>query len=229
MHVVRVSLKGMNHLLLFLNDASTQYDIAGGEMRQFHFAVAQGHLSIVIWCETSACSTLRMMGLGTQCIEEQFGKLHSFQLVVDMPLELVLTIAVKRQIFTRAQTRSISKALRILKNPSQTKALDVQAKAALILRASVLTTKVATFLADEEEFCVVKRKAWMKGKKLLLPRLNEPHPIDNISACLQLGDRQWRQCSGSFSTMMRFIQRSKELFKWHAELASLFLRRKKFH
>jgi hypothetical protein len=215
----------MNRFVVFLNDESSQYEIKTGETWHSHLAARPGLLTIVFWSQAPASVVMRVKRSEFEETSEQFGQVASFVLNIESSVEIILSFALSRRRFVQADKRVMSKALLALRTPSNVKESEIKKKAAVILRASVMTTKVATFLADEEEFCVVKRKAWMKGKKLPVPILSVECAIQNVFAFLQSGTRRWRQSSGSFSTMMRFIQRSKDLFKWHAELASLFLRR----
>lgn len=215
----------MNQLSLFLNDESSNFEIRSGETWQSHILALPGHLSIVMWSQAPAAVDLRVKTSLREEISEQFGRVTSFMMEIDAPVDIVLTVALNRPSFLHDDRRTMQEAIAALKEKQGKTEHDVKKKMAVILRASMMTTKVATFLADQEEFCVVKRKAWMKGKKLPTPMLVFECAVQKLVLFLQVGTRQWRQSSGSFSTMMRFIQRSKDLFKWHAQFASLFLRR----
>lgn len=215
----------MNRFTLFLNHESSHFEINKGETWHSHIAALPGLLTIVFWSQTPAAVTMRVRSSSVEEIDEQFGQLTTFVLHLEAAVEIVLSFAISRRSFVQADKRVMKKALLALKTSSTLKDEEIRKKAAVILKASAMTTKVATFLADEEEFCVVKRKAWMKGKKLPTPVLAFECAIQTLAEYLRNGTRRWRQSSGSFSTMMRFIQRSKDLFKWHSELASLFLRK----
>jgi len=63
----------------------------------------------------------------------------------------------------------------------------------------------------------LRHKTKTFGKKIPLPRVRQKTEVAQMMITIQLrGEKRWKQSSGSFSTMMRFIQRSREEFQWES-------------
>lgn len=202
-----------NQVMLLVNGCHRCRSLNCGEIWTQHFAVTAGLLQVTVWSHFQVSTTLSSSGV----LVEERGLVTTFDMAVANDTNVTLSIATGRRIFSRHEGKIVSRAVGVLRKVATLRQKEIWKHAELLVRASFLTCRIATFLANEEEYCVVKRKLLMKGKKLPVPRLSALEEARIIAQHLQHGEKKWRQCSGSFSTMMRFIQRAKERFKWQNE------------
>jgi hypothetical protein len=76
-----------------------------------------------------------------------------------------------------------------------------------------------TFATGTQVYCVARKQAPPLHYRKL-PPLVKRSGIREIAVCLCNGEPSWKQCSATFSTMMRHLQKAPHKFKWHTNQES---------
>ena len=202
------------------NEWSTAVAVDVGSSWSQSLSVSAGYTCFAVWCERPCSISFRFcQGDNEDTFDEHWGQIATLQCLLIDGAEVEITVGSCRTALLADDAKAVQKSLKSLKENGLQYELERQA--ASLFRTAAITVRVATFLANLDEFCVIKRRLWMKGKQLLSPPAPIKQVVECISCKLDVGSRTWRRSSGSFSTMMRFIQRSKENFKWQSEICIL--------
>jgi hypothetical protein len=200
-----------------LNDESFAVGVCRAGCWSQCLTVSGGFTIFTVWCERPCSVSFRLLKIdGEETFEEYWGQLATLEVMLDESADVELGIALSRSALLSEEERTLKSSLQSLKEN------DGEQQADRLFRTAAITTKISTFLANLDEFCVVKRRLWMRVKQLLSPSAPWWHIVESTLLTMEDGSRTWRRSSGSFSTMMRFVQRSKDNFKWQSEIGELF-------
>jgi hypothetical protein len=212
----------MCHCSINCNEWSASLALTGGACWSQSLDVSAGYTSFAVWSERPcSVSFLLCKGERQEVFQEHWGYVATLEFVLFDSAELKVCISFCRSALLADDARAVRKSLKSLKENGLQYEIEKQAPS--LFRTAAITARIATFLANLEEFCLIKRRLWMKGKQLISPFVADLQPVCLVSERLDNGSRTWRRSSGSFSTMMRFIQRSKEKFKWQSDFAICIL------
>jgi len=205
----------MRRLWLSFNGEEQIVELPVGHSWDAELSLSSGEVLFTAWCQNAPIA-LMIRSNSFEVLDQQWGHVVTASIAVEKSVCLFISLSVNRQVCSTSDAKLIDEATEAMRNLATRQKPGLGACAASLLRASRLTTRVATFLTEDDEFCVIKRKLLTKGKKIPLPRVWQGTDVVRMMAVIQRGEKRWKQSSGSFSTMMRFIQRSREEFQWES-------------
>lgn len=200
-----------------VNGASSAVVVPPGHA--FHLAIqlCAGEAVLVFWSTGSPLSVSIADDAGV-ILDEQWGPLISCAIGGGRLIRCV--VGASRRCLSSADGKLLDAAHRGMELANANDGdFDVDAWMRNLVPASRLTTAVSTFFAalEEAELCVVRRKMSTSAKKIPVPRLRCSASLGEVLGKMKAGSLNWKRSSGSFSTMMRFVQRSKDTFRWEED------------
>ncbi len=214
---------------LFFNCECTSVWLHYGDIFQLDVEASAGFCSVVTWCLDSIVA-LRVES--KNFVSEQCGRIASICFHIANSTLVSLSITVCRRQLTGADCECASDLLIALKcfimcdengaKTSEDVSSAISIPAHELLRSAKLTFFVTTFLANEEEFYVAKKKN-SKMKRTHAPLISvriETYPLMRF---ITSGSKSWRKATASFSTLMRFVQKSRTEFSWVSEQSATLI------
>lgn len=195
------------------NNGEAQHSaILPGESWTVELDASEGLCMVTAWAQTGAVSILvlddRFSPLAEAC-----GAVVTAQVILERRTVLTVVLSARRRLISKQEENLLSAVPMLISSIHDVATED---EAFAILCAASLSHAVPTFSEGNHFFCVAKRKLACSSKKIPLPNVTKRMSAIEVLQIVREGKCEWKQSSGSFSNLMRFVQKSKEKFHWDA-------------
>lgn len=199
-----------------LNGAILEERLMNGEAMEVALVVQTGVAAIVAWTCAEYIS-LSVVDGNARIVGSQLGQVALCVVQCSSATVLRIILAMGQRFVSQHDAHAIDMACRFLSDTMIETPLSPD-MAWCMLRCAWLSSAVQSFIEDGSEYCVFKRRLATSSKKLLLPEVVEPTTTIQLLEDIHSGQKEWKQSSGSFSTLMRFLQKTKDEFRWTSDV-----------
>lgn len=199
-----------------MNGAVVEHQLLRGEAIEFVAEIGSGFTAIVAWSSSCEFVSLLIVDSDHRTLDAQRGQVAVASVFCHATAAIYVQVVMKERLLSQEDANAIDTACRFLNSRGLEGPLS-PCGAWKMVRCAWLSSSVQSFVENDEEFCVFKRKLAVSSKKLAVPDVSSSTTVIDLLGEIHTGLKGWKQSSGSFSTLMRFLQKTKEEFSWSSE------------